>query len=438
MIWHVISQVGPSDIFAPIGKPRLVISLNNPAGQHQVSNHILETLYKNGLGLDDVVIDLLHLAMSVYAADLRVGRRYSEDHWTRDIALYLPVAEPDRWEPVLPTITRLLSFLTGDRWTIYLRLREAFSKPKLKPQISPLPNLVTLFSGGLDSFVGAIDLLEQSNGVIALVGQYGKGSTYSSQKKLHELMQKTYKDRVVPLSFFVQPGKIRGEAAEDTMRSRSILFLALGTAVASACGEGTPLYISENGLISLNVPLTYSRMGSLSTRTTHPYVISLYRDALSALGINIPIELPYRFFTKGEMLKKAQNRDVLRKGLPLTLSCSRPDSGRFQKRPPGTHCGYCVPCIIRLASIKAGGFSIKKAAYFDVISEQVDPKSAKGKDVRAFEIAVERAKTLSPLHLTAEVLNTGPLPPQEIQEYVGVYKRGIKEVGQLLQRRAKQ
>src|SRR5205085_4443542 len=235
----------------------------------------------------------------------------------------------------------------------------------------------------------------------------------------------------------VQPSKIKGEAAEDTMRSRSILFLALGTAIASASQAGTQLYVPENGLISLNVPLTYSRMGSLSTRTTHPHVILLYRNILSTLGINVPVELAYRFLTKGEMLKGAKNQNVLRKGLSLTLSCSRPDSGRFQKRPQGTHCGYCVPCLIRLASMKAAGFSIKDAAFFDIVNGEFDPRTTKGRDRRGFEIAVQRAKGLSPLQLVAEVLNTGPLPPEEIQEYVGVYRRGIEEVGKLLRGRSK-
>jgi hypothetical protein len=39
---------------------------------------------------------------------------------------------------------------------------------------------------------------------------------------------------------------------------------------------------------------------------------------------------------------------------------------------------------------------------------------------------------LTPLQLTSEVLNSGPLPPGEIRQYVDVYRRGIMEVEHLL------
>jgi 7-cyano-7-deazaguanine synthase in queuosine biosynthesis len=436
MSWHVVCQVGANDNFIPELQPsdlRLMVAFEKPSSPYQVSNNVLEKIHKDGLELQDTVIDLLHMAMSVYAADVRIQRRTAQDHWTRVITLYLPVHDPGRWEGALPTITRMLSFLTGDKWRVLFRAREALRRPTIKEPLQPLPNKVTLFSGGLDSFIGAIDLLEESDGLLALVGQYGKGSTNSSQVNSHRAIANVYRNRTLRFGFFVQPSKIEGQIAEDTMRSRSILFLALGTAVASACRTGAPLYISENGLISLNVPLAYSRSGSLSTRTTHPHFISLYREILAALNIQVTVELPYRFFTKGEMLRNARDQEVLRSGLPFTLSCSRADAGRFQKRPIGTHCGYCVPCLIRLASMRAAGFDIKGAAFFDVLKKKPSPDTARGSDVRAFEIAVQRVRALKPLQLVTEVLNTGPLPPEEIREYVGVYKRGMEEVGLLLE-----
>lgn len=285
---------------------------------------------------------------------------------------------------------------------------------------------------GLEPTGTAIDLLEGGGDVVALVGQYGKGSTNPTQEKAFGVIKEKYASRASRFGFYVQPSKPGERAAENTMRSRSILFLALGTAVASACAADTPLYVPENGLISLNVPLTHSRMGSLSTRTTHPFFMSLYRDALAALGIRVPVRLPYKFSTKGEMLKGVRNREVLALGLPKTLSCARPDAGRYQKRPPGTHCGYCVPCIIRFASMKAAGFDTRSETYFDIVSEATDPKTARGSDRRAFEIGIERVKSLSPLQLAGEVLQSGPLPPNDTGEYAQVYKRGLDEVARFL------
>jgi hypothetical protein len=40
------------------------------------------------------------------------------------------------------------------------------------------------------------------------------------------------------------------EAPELTLRSRSLLYLALGAATAAAFGEATPLIVPENGWVS--------------------------------------------------------------------------------------------------------------------------------------------------------------------------------------------
>jgi len=326
----------------------------------------------------------------------------------------------------------MLGFLTGDDWTFNFRHRETINRAAPE-QAEELPSVVTLFSGGLDSFVGTIDLLEENKGKIALVGQYGSGSTHPSQINTHKILAEKYAGRTLPLGFWIQPAKPGKKSSEDTMRSRSILFLALGAAVATACGNEIPLYVPENGLISLNVPLSHSRMGSFSTITTHPYFISCFRESLAALRVNVPINLPYKFLTKGEMLSEAKNQEVLHEGLAKTLSCSRPDAGRFEKRPPGTHCGYCVPCIIRLSSMKAAGFDLKDAAFFDIAINKPEPRTAKGRDRRGFELAIERVKNLSSLRLVGEVLQSGPLPPENVREYAGVYKRGLDEVADLLQ-----
>ncbi len=135
---------------------------------------------------------------------------------------------------------------------------------------------------------------------------------------------------MLPLWFFVVPPRVSKEqVVESTMRARSILFLALGTCIASALPEGTALYIPENGLISLNVPLTFGRAGTHSTRTTHPHTIDLYRQLLTALGIKTPLRTPYRFATKVEMLKDCKDQATLKAGVHVTMSCSRPQGPRL-------------------------------------------------------------------------------------------------------------
>ena len=46
------------------------------------------------------------------------------------------------------------------------------------------------------------------------------------------------------------------------------------------------IYVPENGFISINTPLTRRRIGSLSTRTTHPYFINSLQLIFNKLNTN--------------------------------------------------------------------------------------------------------------------------------------------------------
>jgi hypothetical protein len=122
------------------------------------------------------------------------------------------------------------------------------------------------------------------------------------------------------------------------------MFLAINLGISKII---TP----ENGLISVNLPLTTSRSGSNSTRTMHPYFISSFQKAISILGHNIEIDNPYIYMTKGEMLLNCKNKVLLNDLLKQTMSCSHPSMRQYWHRKDVKHCGYCMPCIIRRASI---------------------------------------------------------------------------------------
>src|SRR5690606_38756744 len=143
-----------------------------------------------------------------------------------------------------------------------------------------------------------------------------------------------------------------------TLFRSSIIFLALGLLIANTAGEGINIVIPENGLITLNLPLTPSRGGSHSTKTTHPKYINGLNDIFQKIGIGNRIDNPYRFLTKGEMLTKSKNTEFVKGHIEKTLSCSKPGHHkRYTKSKNGSNknislqCGYCVPCIIRRASL---------------------------------------------------------------------------------------
>ncbi|MGI0485509.1 Qat anti-phage system QueC-like protein QatC [Pantanalinema rosaneae CENA516] len=435
MSWHLIVKIGTADTYSPVissNEPRLSVSINVPGDPFAIKNNLFkETSGRTLLNPSSLAIDLLNLALGVYTADLKIARNLSKDRWTRDLVIHLPVVNLEIWLTNRELVQNMLSFLTGDRWKIQFRQHECDEKWYIADSDAPKLDTVCLFSGGLDSLVGAIDILEEGKNV-ALISHHGAGMTQSFQQKVLRGLEAEYGNFITSYSFYVQPPKRRTGPGEPSMRSRSILFLAMGTFVASLFSEAVPLVVAENGLISLNVCLTSARLGSLSTRTTHPHFISLYQELLDSIGLKNPVELPYQFQTKGEMFKQVANYDLLSKLVDITMSCSHPESGRYLGKAPGNHCGYCVPCIIRRASLAAVG--LDKGIYnIDILKNEPSYENDRGRDYRAFQMAVERYRTSGSKVSPFDVLKSGPLPPESIKEYMEMYSRGMDEVLQFLE-----
>jgi hypothetical protein len=202
----------------------------------------------------------------------------------------------------------------------------------------------------------------------------------------------------------------------------------------SGLGGPFTLQVPENGLIALNVPLDPLRLGSLSTRTTHPFYLARWNELLSILGIDGRIENPYWDKTKGEMIAECGNRTLLTSLVPLSLSCSSPTKGRWQGH--GTqHCGYCLPCLIRRAAINKGlGADPTTYTVSNLAQNDLDTRQAEGQQVRSFQFAISRLQERPEL---ASILihKPGPLidhTRHEQELLAAVYKRGLDEVASLL------
>jgi 7-cyano-7-deazaguanine synthase in queuosine biosynthesis len=436
MNWHIVIRFGPEDVFTPdvpVGAPVLVLHLEGGDADQQVRTNCLE-LMEEGFGRrpGGAALDVLLCAIGVYCADMCVSREQTTvDRWTRSFTLHLPVADLVRWQGVSGTLVRMLRFLTGDEWLLALRPRE--SQPGQVVLLEVGENRqVCLFSGGLDSTTGAVDLLAAGHHV-TLIGHYGAGMTHTFQEQVLGELQAEFPDAAQPLFIHLQAPHLPDEVEhENTARSRSLLFIALGLAAAELTGEGTAVWIPENGLISLNVPMTATRSGSLSTRTTHPHFIGLFQAVLGGLGIKHPLQLPYRFRTKGEMLQDCENAALMRRLTPLTMSCAHPENVRWEGGTPGTHCGHCLPCLVRRAAVLAAGFP--DASYqLDVRTHPPSADSERGRDFRALAMAMERIRAMPGSQLLFEVLNGGPLPADMVRESVAVYRRGMGELQGLLQ-----
>jgi hypothetical protein len=391
-----------------------------------------------GMAPSETALDLLILAALVYAADTRIPRlAFSQDSWTRESQLEMPVADPDLWTANAPLLQRMLQFLSGDIWTIGFRPRPSAlgQLAPRRPLARPAYNGICLFSGGLDSLIGVIDLLAAGRRPL-LISHAAEGAISDAQNILVERLRKKYTG-VDRLRFWIAfPKKLLAQAGsiEDSTRARSFLFFAAAAFAAGCLGDDpVPIIVPENGLISLNVPLDPLRLGSLSTRTTHPFYMARWNDLLAALEMPTRLESPYQLRTKGEMLVECTDQQLLGTTLADSMSCSSPTKGRWLGRSRG-HCGYCVPCLIRRAAIRAA-FGADPTPYgIDLAAGILNTAASEGRQVRSFQLAAERVRQ-NPAVAAALIHKPGPLQdrPEDLPALAEVYRRGMLEVGALLQ-----
>jgi hypothetical protein len=401
---------------------------------------ILDQLAERGMYAPEEAIDLAILAATVTAADTRISRRTeSQDSWTREIDLYLPVRDPALWDANARLITRTLAFLTGDRWRVFFRERQPGVEELIErpAELVGAPfDSVCLFSGGLDSFIGAIDLLD-AGGNPLFVSHYWDVST-SSQKPCADALDSVYGDmqpRHVRSRVGFRDDLVRDSEPEKTTRGRSFLFFALAALAASSLEGRCPIYVPENGLISLNVPLDPLRLGAWSTRTTHPFYMARWQELLDRLNVGARLANPYRFKTKGEMMSNCANAGLLRQNVATTISCSSVTKARWKKQPLG-HCGYCAPCLIRRSAIRSAfGNDPTTYSIADLAAEPLDASRAESEHVRSFQM-MHRRLVRQPDVASILIHKTGPLSDysdREIDEYTSVFSRGIAEVAALLE-----
>ena len=418
--------------------PTVVIIPLDDNQPDKLRSNVERSLQQAGLTLPPSALDLYRLAAAVFACDVRMPRNTAFDGWTRHIHLSLPVADPVLWAAAAPRVTELLRYLSGDEWELEFRAHPSQTLPAAAPvpvtKAIFQPDAICLLSGGMDSFIGAADKLAAGL-KLTLVSHYGAGSAQHAgpaQTFLKNLLQQAYPQQVREFTFNVDPRQGLTGLSESTTRSRSLVFMSLGTLVAKA-QQASRLFIPENGLITLNIPLNYSRLGSSSTRTTHPYTLYLFQQVVQLLGLGVTIENPYRYLTKGEMLAGVRNPALVHQGLPHTMSCAHPNAARFKRMGVG-HCGYCVPCIIRASAEHRAGLNGTPhvLTYAHDVRRRVRPAAGltdrTGGDVRAFEMAISRAHQKAPG--VGQVSQAGPLSSDtaHLADYVRVYTQGLSEV----------
>lgn len=369
-------------------------------------------LKKYGIVPPIAAIDFAAFAFSVVAIDKLIPRSESPAGWTRMMDLTIFLSEPEKWMLVKTKIEKMLKFLTGDFWTLTFQLANS---PAIQPTYEPLQrknDCVCLLSGGMDSLVGAIDLLSEKRNPL-FVSQIIRGDAERQRNFANRFGEHNHCQWSI--------GKLKG--GEGSTRARSIAFFAFALLASSAIpmsDDFLEIVVPENGFISLNVPLDSNRIGSLSTKTTHPVYMALLQEIWDALGIKAKLILPYKYKTKGEVLKECKDRELLKELIFETNSC-----GKFQRHGL-RHCGVCVPCLVRRAAFLEAGLqdTTQKGYHYDDISK------SSSKDLAAVALAVKQVE-LSGINRLVKG-NLSFASPADRSAYIGVVSRGINELKNFL------
>lgn len=385
-----------------------------------------QNIYPTESGFDAIVFGIL-----VYMADMKISRRsQAQDSWSREISLTIPVVD-EKWFNYKNHFERMLKFLTGDLWTIdFVHREKRLAQEEKMGQRTDVYKSASLFSGGMDSLIASINCMEQEQPTL-LVSHAGEARVRHWQTDLMSVLDEKYGD--IPHGNAYYWTNLDGvefpEAGSDlNQRSRSFLFIAIALFAMSGTKSCTQLMMPENGLIALNVPLEYLRLGSHSTRTTHPYYLKLWNEIVSDV-FGYSIINPYWNKTKGEMAYECLNAEVLKMAMGHSYSCSSVNSVSIQSGK-SNHCGHCLPCIIRRAAMHRAFGCFDPSDYMDNnVTELVNNREAKGEQIRSFRYAIERLKQ-KPKAKHALIHKPGPLEMNEeyLNELAEVYYRGLMEV----------
>ena len=282
-----------------------------------------------------------------------------------------------------------------------------------------------LYSGGLDSAIGMLNLRAQGHRTVLVSHAY----SHDASRQV-EILRHVH-GGAPRLALHAHPQQHLDHANDVQMRTRSFNFFAMGTLVAATLaqqipqGDRVPLFIPENGLIAINPPLTNRRVGALSTRTTHPHYLALIQSVIDLVELPVQLHNSFANKTKGEMIQKCLEQDLLKTIAGLTVSC-----GKWKRS--GQQCGKCVPCLIRRASFHAAGW--QDPTRYKPSGDDLSRVLGHGADSDDLMAMILASRRFQGKDLLTWVAKTGPLPSdtRERAALLDVVGRGMAEVRSFL------
>lgn len=316
--------------------------VSQPSGAHAIAMDVHGAAKNVNLRIDyitrpmlgnvpDLLIDLLEVAAYVYCADQRLGRGSNKltnfgENWRRCLHFSIPVRHLEAWHgsDINELLAETLGFLSDDSYAFEFRKADAPVQPKefYFPDLidaSMEHDEVALFSGGVDSFAGAVEDIVTKGASVTLVGHYSSTKVRNVQENLIDRLKQHGFDRKV--SYIPVWVTNTGVAAREfSQRTRSFLFACLGLVIARMSGKDRFSFY-ENGVVSINPPLAGDVIGGRATRTTHPKVLRGLEVLFSTLlDRSIQIRTPLQWLTKKEVTLKIHEAG-LADMLAMTNSC---------------------------------------------------------------------------------------------------------------------
>lgn len=332
------------------------ISLVLGKGVHDVHLRLHDLTSSMTANLSDVHTDLLEIAAFIYAADQAVRRGGKAEFeyglkWRRHLWLEIPVRSPDFWMAagVLEPLREVLTFLSDDDYELN------FTKLKKPPAVDGYLDFrkdgidssgieeVMLFSGGLDSFGGAIKEIVDGQRKVALVSHEPTSKVGAPQRRVVEALN-TQLNGTAPAPFHIQVELNKGKSLgkEYTQRARSFVYAALAAVVARMLGKSR-IRFYENGVVSFNLPLSMQCLGGRASRTTHPQTLAGFGKLFTAIfGTAFTVENPFLWKTKTDIVREVKAAGF-GKLCATTISCAH----TWERTNEHSHCGTCSQCIDR-------------------------------------------------------------------------------------------
>ncbi len=310
-----------------------------------------------------VAADLVELAAYIYTADgacTRGGNREFEygQKWRRSFRFDIPVRVPDLWSsgPVRTALTDALSFLSDDDYEFHFHQLEQPSR--LDSYLFDGVDAgdgdveeVMLFSGGLDSFAGAVQEILVGQRRTALVSHVSTEKIGKPQRDLVAgLIAQCQPGKPRPWHVQINLNKAKALGREPTQRTRSFVYSSIAAVVAKMLGRSR-IRFYENGIISFNLPTSLQVLGGRASRTTHPLALRGISALLGQLfEAPFEIENPFLWKTKTEVLQQLKAAGHSRLAAK-TISCAH----TMERTTQHSHCGRCSQCIDRrLVAVAAG------------------------------------------------------------------------------------